>query len=93
MTSVRAWGMVAKRFRRRSSICSPFEPGQRAGLGFQRAADKAVIESWHSTLEFTNLPDTSAEFVIGAYHRLYEIERSFRMSKHDLAARPICHQA
>jgi transposase len=29
--------------------------------------------------------------MIGAYHRLYEIERSFRMSKHDLAARPIYH--
>jgi hypothetical protein len=33
----------------------------------------------------------TAEFVIGAYHRLFEIERSFRMSKHDLAARPIYH--
>ena len=33
-----------------------------------------------------------AEFVIGAYDRLYEIERSFRMCKHDLAARPIYHQ-
>jgi hypothetical protein len=32
-----------------------------------------------------------AEFVIGAYHRLYQIEASFRMSKHDLAARPIYH--
>src|SRR6185437_15136369 len=31
------------------------------------------------------------EFVIGAYHRLYQIEASFRMSKHDLAARPIYH--
>jgi hypothetical protein len=39
----------------------------------------------------TNLPTASAEFVIGTYHRLYEIERSFRMSKHDLAARPIYH--
>jgi transposase len=39
----------------------------------------------------TNLPTASAEYVIGAYHRLYEIERSFRMSKHDLAARPIYH--
>jgi hypothetical protein len=33
----------------------------------------------------------TAEFVIGAYHRLFEIERSFRMSKHDLQARPIYH--
>lgn len=40
----------------------------------------------------TNLPNPSAEFVIGAYHRLYEIEASFRMSKHDLAARPIYHR-
>ncbi len=39
----------------------------------------------------TNLPDPSPEFVIGVYHRLFEIERSFRMSKHDLAARPIYH--
>ena len=31
------------------------------------------------------------EFVIGAYHRLFEIEKSFRMSKHDLQARPIFH--
>jgi Transposase DDE domain len=34
----------------------------------------------------------TAEFVIGAYHRLFQIEASFRMSKHDLAARPIYHR-
>ena len=34
----------------------------------------------------------TAEFVIGAYHRLFEIEKSFRMSKHDLQARPIYHR-
>ncbi|MBK8075254.1 MAG: IS1634 family transposase [Kineosporiaceae bacterium] len=33
----------------------------------------------------------TADFVIGAYHRLYLIEKAFRMSKHDLAARPIYH--
>jgi Transposase DDE domain len=33
----------------------------------------------------------TADFVIGAYHRLFEIEKSFRMSKHDLQARPIYH--
>jgi hypothetical protein len=38
----------------------------------------------------TNL-DATAEFVIGAYHRLFQIEKSFRMSKHDLQARPIYH--
>jgi hypothetical protein len=31
----------------------------------------------------------TAEFVIDAYHRLFQIEKSFRMSKHDLQARPI----
>ena len=39
----------------------------------------------------TNLPDVTAEFVIDAYHRLFHIEKSFRMSKHDLRARPIYH--
>jgi hypothetical protein len=34
----------------------------------------------------------TAEFVIGAYHRLIEIEKSFCMSKHDLQARPIYHR-
>ena len=62
-------------------------------------ADKSVnrtLEAKARTLAgwkgyITNVPGASAEFVIGAYHRLFEIERSFRMSKHDLAARPIYH--
>ncbi|VVJ17937.1 Transposase [Amycolatopsis camponoti] len=29
--------------------------------------------------------------MIDAYHRLFHIEKSFRMSKHDLRARPIYH--
>lgn len=40
----------------------------------------------------TNLPDPDAEQVIGAYRRLFQIERSFRMAKSDLAARPIYHR-
>jgi len=39
----------------------------------------------------TNLTDQTPEFVIGAYHHLWRIEKSFRMSKHDLQARPIYH--
>jgi hypothetical protein len=39
----------------------------------------------------TNLTDQTAEFIIGAYHQLWRIEKSFRMSKHDLQARPIYH--
>ncbi len=39
----------------------------------------------------TNIGNPSPEFVIGAYHQLWRIEKSFRMSKHDLRARPIYH--
>ena len=39
----------------------------------------------------TNLTGQPPEFVIGAYHQLWRIEKSFRMSKHDLQARPIYH--
>ena len=39
----------------------------------------------------TNLTSQTPDFVISAYHRLWHIEKSFRMSKHDLAARPIYH--
>jgi hypothetical protein len=40
----------------------------------------------------TNVADPTPEFVIGAYHRLFQIEKSFRMAKSDLAARPIYHR-
>ena len=39
----------------------------------------------------TNLTSASSTFVIDAYHQLWHIEKSFRMSKHDLQARPIYH--
>ena len=29
--------------------------------------------------------------MIGGCHRLFQIEKSFRMSKHDLQARPVYH--
>jgi len=42
----------------------------------------------------TNIkPDTlDGEQVVAAYHDLYQVERSFRMAKSDLAARPIFHR-
>ena len=52
-------------------------------------AKARALAGWKGYI--TNLPEPSAEFVIGAYHRLFQIEASFRMSKHDLAARPIYH--
>ncbi|GLP83013.1 IS1634 family transposase [Mycobacterium antarcticum] len=39
----------------------------------------------------TNLVEQTPDFVIGAYHQLWRIEKAFRMSKHDLQARPIYH--
>ena len=39
----------------------------------------------------TNIDNPTPEFVLGAYGRLWRIEKSFRMSKHDLQARPIYH--
>jgi hypothetical protein len=39
----------------------------------------------------TNIDNPTPAFVLDAYHRLYNIEKSFRMSKSDLAARPIYH--
>jgi len=40
----------------------------------------------------TNLPDPTPEHIIGAYHQLWHVEKAFRMSKHDLQARPIYHR-
>src|SRR6478609_6361585 len=40
----------------------------------------------------TNLVGQPATFVIDAYHQLWRIEKAFRMSKHDLQARPIYHR-
>jgi hypothetical protein len=39
----------------------------------------------------TNL-SSDAQTIINAYHQLFEVERSFRMSKSDLKARPIFHR-
>jgi hypothetical protein len=64
-------------------------------VGGDKAVNRALeakaraLAGWKGYI--TNLPEPSAEFVIGAYHRLFQIEASFRMSKHDLAARPIYH--
>lgn len=39
----------------------------------------------------TSIKNPTPEFVIGAYHQLWRIEKSFRMSKHDLCGRAIYH--
>jgi hypothetical protein len=37
----------------------------------------------------TNIAEPTPELVIGAYSKLFQIDKSFRMAKSDLAARPI----
>ena len=51
----------------------------------EEAKKKAGIKGY-----VTNL-DVGAQYVIDAYHQLFEVEKSFRMSKSDLEARPIFH--
>jgi DDE family transposase len=52
------------------------------------AGIKGYITNLHACPDGTPV---TAEFVISAYHQLYEIERSFRMAKSDLQARPVFH--
>jgi transposase len=52
-------------------------------------AKARTLAGWKSYI--TNINRPTPEFVIDAYHQLWRIEKSFRMSKHDLQARPIYH--
>ena len=58
-----------------------------------RARELAGLKGYVTNL--TACPDgapVTAEFVIRSYHELWNIEKSFRMSKSDLRARPIYHR-
>jgi len=58
----------------------------------QKARDLAGLKGYVTNLQAC--PDgtpVTPEFVIGSYHELWNIEKSFRMSKHDLQARPVYH--
>jgi hypothetical protein len=71
---------------------------------FVRITDAAPAVDWDLVKRAQNLaglkgyvtnidPDTmTGEQVVAAYHDLYQVERSFRMTKSDLAARPIFHR-
>lgn len=51
----------------------------------EEARRKAGIKGYVTSL------DDPAPVIIDAYHQLFEVERSFRMSKSDLKARPVFH--
>jgi Transposase DDE domain len=58
-----------------------------------KARDLAGLKGYVTNL--AACPDgtpVTAGFVIGSYHELWNIEKSFRMSKSDLQARPIYHR-
>ena len=48
-----------------------------------------ALAGWKSYI--TNIANPDPATVISQYHQLWRIEHSFRMSKHDLRARPIYH--
>jgi len=62
--------------------------------GTKRSLNLELVESAKARAGIkgyvTNLAD-DAQTIINAYHQLFEVERSFRMSKSDLRARPIFH--
>jgi hypothetical protein len=75
-------------------ICRPHEKGRkhspRSTPPPVRTSLIKVGAGWKGYT--TNLTGESADFAIGAYHQLWRIEKAFRMSKHDLAARPVYHR-
>ena len=62
---------------RRSRLTGIWKPKPAAGHGLKGCT--------------INLTSQAPEFVVDAYHQLWRIEMSFRMSKHDLQARPVYH--
>ena len=58
-----------------------------------KARDLAGLKGYVTNLRAC--PDgtpVTAQFVISAYHQLFQIEKSFRMAKSDLQARPVYHR-
>ena len=64
--------------------------GATKSVNRQLEAKTRALAGWKGYT--TDLVGQSAQFVIDAYHQLWRIEKSFRMSKHDLQARPIYHR-
>ena len=86
--------------RRRAALCEAEQvhPARRPVKSVNRelearARDLAGLKGYVTNL--AACPDgtpVTADFIIGSYHRLWNIEKSFRMSKHDLRTRPIYHR-
>ena len=59
------------------------------GLNEAKLLEESKWDGLHGVI--TNLRDKEAEEVLAHYRGLWEIEESFRISKHDLKVRPIFH--
>jgi len=64
--------------------------GATKSVNRQLEAKARALAGWKGYT--TNLVGQPAQFVIDSYHQLWRIEKAFRMSKHDLQARPIYHR-
>jgi hypothetical protein len=64
--------------------------GATKSVNRQLEAKTRALAGWKGYT--TNLVGQPAAFVIDSYHQLWRIEKAFRMSKHDLQARPIYHR-
>lgn len=64
--------------------------GASKSLNTELETKARALAGWKGYI--TNITNPTSEFVIGAYHQLWQIEKSFRMSKSDLKARPIYHR-
>jgi hypothetical protein len=64
--------------------------GATKSVNRQLEAKTRALAGWKGYT--TNLVGQPAQFVIDSYHQLWRIEKAFRMSKHDLQARPIYHR-
>ncbi|RRC95738.1 IS1634 family transposase [Schaalia canis] len=70
-----------------------FVSQRRKGLAFDQAGVDRAQRLVGLKGYITNIPAhiSAGSEIIGHYHELWHVEQSFRMSKHDLKARPIFH--
>ncbi len=61
----------------------------KVGLDKVKLAKSALWDGLHGIV--TNKKELSAKEILDYYHQLWQIEESFRISKHDLRIRPIYH--
>jgi transposase len=61
----------------------------RLELDENRIAQAARWDGLHGVI--TNMKELSAQEAISHYHGLWQVEETFRLSKHDLSIRPIFH--